>query len=149
MYERIVVAVDGSSTSDLALAEAIRLAAAHQSRLRVVHVVDATPLFSGDAEYYDYAELERALTESGWKILEQAAAKSHDAHVEVETRLLEMDHLSQRVADVVAKEAKEWPADLVVVGTHGRRGLSHLFLGSVAEGISRISPVPVLLVRGA
>ena len=56
--------------------------------------------------------------------------------------------LAERLANVVVAEAARWPADLIVVGTHGRRGLSHVFLGSVAEGIVRSAPVPVLLVRG-
>ena len=49
---------------------------------------------------------------------------------------------------MIVGEAAAWPAELIVVGTHGRRGLSHLFIGSVAEGIVRISQVPVLLIRG-
>ena len=63
--------------------------------------------------------------------------------------LLKTGEPTRRVPDVVVAEAKRWPADLIVAGTHGRRGLSHLFLGSVAEGIIRISTVPVLLIRGS
>ena len=48
---------------------------------------------------------------------------------------------------MIAAEAKAWPADLIVIGTHGRRGVDHLLMGSVAEGVVRISPVPVLLIR--
>lgn len=110
-----------------------------------MHVVDATALFGGD--FADVAEIEKALTESGRKILEKAGSSSANAGVPSETRLLEMDRFSQRVADMVAGEAKSRPADLVVIGTHGRRGISHLFLGSVAEAVARVSPVPVLLVR--
>ena len=57
--------------------------------------------------------------------------------------------LNGRIADTIVKEAKAWPAGLIVVGTHGRRGLSHLFLGSVAEGVMRTAPAPVLLIRAA
>lgn len=46
------------------------------------------------------------------------------------------------------EEAERWGAELIVMGTHGRHGLQHLWLGSVAEGVVRSSPVPVLLVRG-
>ena len=53
-----------------------------------------------------------------------------------------------RVAEVIVQAARDWKADLIVVGTHGRRGVSHLFLGSDAEAVARLSPVPVLLVRG-
>lgn len=148
MYKRILVAVDGSKTSDLALAEALKLATEHGSRLRIVHVVDATPLFGGDSGFVDVVEIEKALIGSGRRILDKAAATAAEAGVQAETRLLEMDQFSQRVADMVAGEAKAWPADLVVIGTHGRRGVSHLFLGSVAEGVARISPAPLLLIRG-
>lgn len=148
MYERILIAIDGSSTSDLALAEAVKLAGEHRARLRIAHIVDATSLFSGDATLVDTVAIEKALTESGRSVLERAAKTAAAAGVQAETRMLEMDQFGQRVADMVAAEAKAWPADLVVVGTHGRRGVSHLFLGSVAEGIARISPAPVLLVRG-
>ena len=51
-------------------------------------------------------------------------------------------------APLLAAEAKAWPADLIVIGTHGRRGVDHLLMGSVAEGVVRISPVPVMLIRG-
>lgn len=148
MYKRILVAVDGSNTSDLALQEAVTLAAEHQSQLRIVHVVDTSALYSGDSEFVDIVQLEKALTESGQQILHIAAAAGANAGVQAETRLVQIDRFGQRVADMVVGEAKAWPADLVVVGTHGRRGLSHLFMGSVAEGIVRISPVPVLLIRG-
>jgi nucleotide-binding universal stress UspA family protein len=49
---------------------------------------------------------------------------------------------------LIVEKAKEWPADLIVMGTHGRRGLSRLVLGSDAEWVLRSTPVPVLMVRG-
>jgi nucleotide-binding universal stress UspA family protein len=52
-----------------------------------------------------------------------------------------------RVSDVIVKEAAQWPADLIVLGTHGRRGAGRLLLGSDAEQVLRVAPVPVLLVR--
>jgi nucleotide-binding universal stress UspA family protein len=52
------------------------------------------------------------------------------------------------VADLILKEAKKWPADIIVMGTHGRRGVTHMLLGSDAEAVVRSSLVPVLLVHG-
>jgi nucleotide-binding universal stress UspA family protein len=66
--------------------------------------------------------------------------------VKVDTLLLET--LGRRVADVIVREAKKWRADVIVLGTHGRSGLSRVVLGSDAELVVRESPVPVLLVRG-
>ena len=57
------------------------------------------------------------------------------------------DSFAGRVSDLVIKEAGAWPADLIVLGTHGRRGLGRLFMGSDAEAIVRSAPVPVLLLR--
>jgi nucleotide-binding universal stress UspA family protein len=68
------------------------------------------------------------------------------AGVPTESALLESD--ARRLSSVIAEEAQRWGADLVVVGTHGRRGLERLILGSVAEGVARTAPVSVLLVRG-
>ena len=55
---------------------------------------------------------------------------------------------AKHIYDVIEEEATQWPADLVVIGTHGRRGISRLLLGSVAEGLTRISTKPILLIRG-
>ena len=82
------------------------------------------------------------------RTLREAAALARKAGVNAETGLLEVQQMNDRIADELAREARKWPADLIVVGTHGRRGLSHLFLGSVAETIMRVAPRPVLLVRG-
>ncbi|HET7877050.1 MAG TPA: universal stress protein, partial [Methylomirabilota bacterium] len=76
----------------------------------------------------------------------KAGARAREAGVAVEPALLESD--GRRVAAVVVDEARWWEADLIVVGTHGRRGLDRLLLGSVAEGVVRAAPVTVLLVRG-
>jgi nucleotide-binding universal stress UspA family protein len=74
-------------------------------------------------------------------------ATSYSAAVEAETVMLEGNDPSQRVASMVVKDAQHWDADLIVLGTHGRRGLDRIFLGSVAETLVRMAPTPVLLVR--
>lgn len=147
MYKRILVAVDGSDTSTIALTEALALANVHQSQVRVVHVVDAAALFVSDNYYADTGKLEAAMIESGKQILAEALVASEKAGCKAETRLVENDNMNARIADLIVQEAKSWPAELMVVGTHGRRGLSHLFMGSVAEGVLRAAPVPVLLIR--
>ncbi|KTD42196.1 universal stress protein [Legionella parisiensis] len=59
-----------------------------------------------------------------------------------------MNPSKEKVPEKIIEAAKNWPADLIVVGTHGRRGYQHLLLGSVAEGVIRNAPMPVLLIRG-
>jgi nucleotide-binding universal stress UspA family protein len=115
----------------------------------VVHVVDS-PYNYPDALYGqvtgDLEPVRRAWREAGEEILARAAARASQARVEAESTLLESD--GRRVSATVVKEAQRWGADLIVVGTHGRRGLDRLLLGSVAEGVARTAPVSVLLVRG-
>ena len=146
MYRRILVPVDGSTTSNLALDEAIGLPKGRQAGLRVVHVVDTINLnVDSMAEMADIAE---PLRESGRKLLREAEPRARRARVKVETDLLEIQKFADRISDLVVKDAATWRADVIVMGTHGRRGLNRLLLGSVADSVVRVSPVPVLLIRG-
>lgn len=146
MYRHILVAIDGSDTSKLALQEAITLVKEWQAQLRIVHVVEEVTL-NIDAEYVLDAYQE-AMRKTGEEILRKAEAVARESGVKAETRLLEIETLGHRIPDMIVEEAQNWPADLIVLGTHGRRGFNHLLMGSVAEGIARISPKPVLLIRG-
>jgi nucleotide-binding universal stress UspA family protein len=145
MYKRILVAVDGSATSLRGLDEAIKVAKSTRAQLLLVHVVNEivmTPEYV-PAAYYD--RIFQSLRETGLKLLEQAAAQVRRADLSCEQKLVEI--AGARVADEIVKQAREWPADLIVMGTHGRRGLNRLALGSDAELVLRLSSVPLLLVR--
>ena len=145
MYQHVLVPVDGSQTSDLALREALKLIGAGKAELRIVHVVEAVmPLL--DVELLNVEELRQAVHDAGLKILARAEAAAREAGVSAKTTLIEA-RAGARIANVIADEAREWPADLIVIGTHGRRGVDHLLLGSVAEGVIRAAPAPVLLIR--
>ena len=147
MYQHILVAVDGSSTSDRALQEALKLAKELKSKLRIVVVVEQV-LLTQEVQYIDYNEIHKAVVGYGRNMLKKAGDAAHKAGVEAETRLIESKGFGERVTDVIAHEADAWPADLIVIGTHGRRGFNHLLMGSVAEGVVRIATKPVLLIRG-
>jgi nucleotide-binding universal stress UspA family protein len=147
MYKKILVAVDGSPVSEAALRTAFDLAKTMGATLRIVHAVEEATL-NWDAEYVDPAEIWNAMAQSGRNILEKAAAAAAAAGVSADTKLIEIATVGKRIPEAIADEAAAWPADIVVVGTHGRRGFSHMFLGSVAEGIVRVSTKPVLLIRG-
>ncbi len=147
MYKRILVPVDGSNTSDIALREAIQSVSDRNAEFRIIHVIeDPVPVW--DVEFLNLNEIREALRQTGRQILAKAEAVARDAGIKAETGLIESTPAGARIASVIAAEAKAWPADLIVIGTHGRRGVDHLLMGSVAEGVVRISPVPVLLIRG-
>ncbi|HUW50669.1 MAG TPA: universal stress protein [Sulfuricella sp.] len=148
MYKHILVAVDGSDTSDRALREAINLAKDQRAMLRIVYAVDEVNINAG-AEFVNPTEIADTWVKSGLEILDKAKNQAHAAGVhDAESRLIEIDKLRVSVADAIIENAKTWPADLLVAGTHGRTGLGHLLMGSVAEGLVRICPVPILLIRG-
>jgi nucleotide-binding universal stress UspA family protein len=148
MYKRILIAVDDSETSNRALREASGLARDQHAVLRIVHVVDRVALI-GSAPLADPAESEKTWGEIASDILERAQGAARAEGVDAETRLLETTDVEDRIAQAILGEATRWGADLLVAGTHGRSGLKHLLMGSVAEGIVRHAPMPVLLVRGA
>ncbi|HVC12632.1 MAG TPA: universal stress protein [Burkholderiales bacterium] len=147
MYEKILVAVDGSEIAQRALQEAIKLARQGNSRLRILHVVDESPLWQyPDGVGVNYETVIERFRETGRQVGAEALKAARAAGVEAESALLELAGAG-RVADVIVQDAKDWGAQLIVLGTHGRRGFAHLMLGSVAEGVSRAASTPVLLVR--
>lgn len=145
MYKHILVAVDGSETSNLALQEAIRLAKDQHSMLRLLHVVDMTMAYSV-IEAPTVIEYQNALKVEGQKLLADCSESARAAGIEFDSKLSVA--LGAHIYDLIEKEAKGWPADLIVIGTHGRKGIRRLLLGSVAEGLIRVSSKPVLLIRG-
>lgn len=147
MFKRILVAVDGSQTSERALQAAVSLAIELQAQLRIVHAADIANINQG-AEFPNRSRVTESIIKNGQDILRSSEAPAASAGVAVETKLITIEKLKQRIPEAIAEEAETWPADLVVIGTHGRRGLARLFLGSVAEGVARVATKPVLLVRG-
>ncbi len=148
MYRRILVAVDGSSTSNSALSSALEMASysGERSVLRLIHVLDEMSYFSGYDPYGSQSgEVIKVMREAGEKILAEALAIVQSAGVQADTLLV--DKFGERLGETVADEAKNWNADLIVVGTHGRRGVGRMLLGSGAEQIIRLAPIPTLVVR--
>lgn len=143
MFKRILVAVDGSPTSTQALAMATRLAREGGGRLRLLHAFDALAYLSG---YEVGAAVFDAARGYATRVLDEAQLVADAAGVQADKRLA--DKAGERLGDAVAHAALEWDADLVVVGTHGRRGVDRVLLGSGAEQVIRMCPVPVLSVRG-
>lgn len=145
MYKQILCPVDGSDTSNRGMAEALNLAREIQASVRFLHIIDSFHPTLDGLEVSNIAEIINDLHERGKYILEQAKTSALSQGVEADTAMLEND--ANRVSEVIVKHAEQWPADLILMGTHGRRGLSHLLMGSDAETVIRTSPVPVLTVR--
>jgi nucleotide-binding universal stress UspA family protein len=145
MYKRILVPVDGSDVSAIGLREAMRLARDQQARLRVIHVVNELAMIAAYEGTIYSNELIQTLRDSGSKVLMKAADQVKSAGIQVETALLEAH--GGNAGDTIVKDAQQWPADIIVLGTHGRRGMARLLMGSDAEHVVRHATVPVLLVK--
>jgi nucleotide-binding universal stress UspA family protein len=146
MYRNILVPVDGSDTSTHGLHEAIKLAKASHARLQLVHVVNtAVYALEYAAASAELDNVPQRLRDYGEAALNQAEDFVRQNGLQSESVLLETLH--DNTGELIVKQAKDWPAEVIVMGTHGRRGLARLVLGSNAEYVVRHTPVPVLLVR--
>ncbi len=146
MYKKILVPVDGSETCQLGLQHAILLAKDQKAALRLLHVVHNYWVADGLQGLVRSDELLKDLRERGQTILNDAASSARKEGVEAET--ISIETLIGPVGAAIAEYAEQWPADLIVIGTHGRRGIRRLLMGTDAEYVVRTTLVPVLLVRG-
>lgn len=147
IYKQIMVATDGSDTSNLALQEAVQFAKNQKATLRIINIVDES-IANYMESYVDFDALWDAYKEEGQGILNKINQELSHTDLAFETRLVELKPFEGHIAEKIVAEAQAWPADLLVIGTHGRSGVSHFFLGSIAEKVVRIATMPVLLVRG-
>jgi nucleotide-binding universal stress UspA family protein len=147
MFKKVLVPIDGSAASREGLERAIALAKNQKARLRLMPVVDEHGVIQGMEPAMNVGDLLDSLVAEGRKVLANAAVTAKKHGVTADTVLYEL--LIGRVADRIVREAAKWRADVIVMGTHGRRGIGRLVMGSDAENVLRQSPVPVLLVRGA
>jgi nucleotide-binding universal stress UspA family protein len=146
MYRRILLALDGSECSRRALDEAIAIARIAGSVVEAVSVVAQGMEFVDiDSGFVDDYERETASYKDASAALEEAGMRFRNEGVTANIRMI--DSCGAEVPDVIALAAEEGNVDLIVMGTHGRRGLKRLLLGSVAEAVVRIASAPVMLVR--
>jgi nucleotide-binding universal stress UspA family protein len=145
MVQRILVPLDGSGPSQRGLHEAVALARALGAQLVLLHVIDDFPQVLELAPAAAYREALQRLRQRGEALLSEARERAAAAGVAAETLLCEIG--AQTVGDAIVQQVQASRCDLVAMGTHGRRGLQRLALGSDAEVVLRTSPVPVLLVR--
>lgn len=149
MYTRIVVGIDGSELANKALRHALTLAKDAGARLFVVTSTDPSTLIAPGAEMMAVntgaiiAELEEAKALAAKAILDEAAVLADSSGVAIE-----QIHVPYAMAaDAILNTAKQQGADLIVMGSHGRRGLGRLLLGSQAAEVLAHSTIPVLVVK--
>lgn len=146
MFDRILVPIDGSKTASKALLQAMALAEMTHGRIRLIHVIgDVLSALGGEAAMICSDEIYTAVTAAGNRLLSDAAAVVETRRIPVDTVLCEPS--ATRLSEQIEEAAKAWGANLIVLGSHGRRGVHRLLLGSDAEQIMRVASVPVLLVR--
>jgi len=146
LFSRILVPLDSETASDAALVCAKELAAKFGSRLFLLHIVEdptATGAWTPDVYIAASAELPGTLLDHAKQRLESmlTADERERFNAFVEVRV-------GSAADGIGEFAREKSIDLIVMGTHGRRGLAHMLVGSVAERLVRTAPCPVLTIRG-
>jgi nucleotide-binding universal stress UspA family protein len=140
IVQHVLVPIDFSATADRALTYAIALAQQLQARLTLLHVLDLTPVTMEDmtATYLDDLETDAQ------HLLQASRERVQRAGLQGES-LLVQGTPTQTIIDTAGEQG----VDLIIMGTHGRTGLAHVFLGSVAEHVVRQGPCPVLVVRRA
>jgi nucleotide-binding universal stress UspA family protein len=144
-FARILVPVDFSPTSESAIDYARELAARFDAEIELLHVVE-DPIVSGawepDASYLTIPELLDRFVEEGERRLGDIKNRLRNGGITVDTRVV-----TGAPARGILHTAQEDGCDLIVMGTHGRTGLSHMLMGSVAERVIRTAVCPVLTVR--
>lgn len=145
MYDRILVPIDGSGPSLRGLQEAVAIGQKMGSRLVLLHIVDNFPMLLEMAPAPAYEQTLNLMRERGEEVLAKARSTVLAAGLEVDAQLRDIQQ--ETVADAILDQARTSHCQLIVMGTHGRRGMKRLAMGSDAELVLRASPVPVLMVR--
>lgn len=146
MYKLILVPVDGSQTAYGAVDHAVALAKALGARIHLVSVIDLYPYMGMGAEYaLGQVDFTAAAASNANKALADAAARVQAAGVACAQSAVESGSAEEGILDTAGQVL----ADLIVMGSHGRRGVQKLLLGSVAQRVLQGSPLPVLIVRAA
>ncbi|WP_126284932.1 universal stress protein [Burkholderia stagnalis] len=147
MYRKIMVAMDGSPSSKQALKEGLKLAKLCGGHLYVVYVIDKSVLITL-AGGYDLDALVAAMRRDGVAVLRSAEQAIAHASAASNTELIETKRIGEDIAERLQRYVLENAIDLAVLGTHGRRGIERMLIGSVAEHFLRAATCPVLFTRG-
>jgi nucleotide-binding universal stress UspA family protein len=144
MFKHILLPVDGSSTSMRAVHKACGLAQAFKSTVTVIYVIDPYAFSGVGADFaYGQAQYLAAATAEGNEALKEATQLLEEAGVTVKASVIEAHAIYRGILETASAVG----ADLIVLGSHGRRGLEKLVLGSVAAQVLSHAHLPILVVR--
>jgi nucleotide-binding universal stress UspA family protein len=145
MYKKILIPIDDSPASLAALYEACKIAKHSSGMIHMVHILDFSNFNQGGIGYIQSVVGYEEVKAEGEKILNHAKKIAEEQGVKFDTEILE--GLGDKVSKLLVTEASKQNCDVIVMGTHGRAGVMHLLMGSVAEGVLRQANIPVLLIR--
>ena len=149
LYKHLVVAVDGSRTSLMALNHASKLAVLSDADITLVNIANPSEYMALAPEFLQHESYESAAMAQGNEVLDYAEKIARETGVKNVHRHLAVSVKGTRdMAQQLVNYAEEQNADLLVLGTHGRTGLMHLLMGSFAETVMRQSTLPLLILRG-
>ncbi|MHB1948082.1 MAG: universal stress protein [Gammaproteobacteria bacterium] len=146
MYKTILVAVDGSDTSKLALQEAIKVAKNLGSKLYILHIADEY-ISNWLGASIDVSKYQDSIRQYGKDILQAMEDQARKAGVDATCQLIEFSDDNSRISEQILDYVDACRAELLVIGTHGKRGVRRILIGSVAEEVIHTIGIPVLLVR--
>lgn len=146
IYSRILIAVDDKEISKKAMQEAIQLTKDQKAKLYIIYIADEF-LPAGEGIPVDFEKHIKTVRKHGLSILKTMSTLATKAKIDFKTHLIEVKESSPIIAEKIIEQGQTWKADLIILGTHGRTGLSRLLLGSVAEDVARKSNIPVQLVK--
>jgi nucleotide-binding universal stress UspA family protein len=149
MYKRLLVAVDGSETANTALLDAIQLARENEAELRLVNVIDETTVPWEEQGQFRRQRAVDAIARASDRILADAQRAIRLAGRQADGTQRVRSQRPETVADLIVAEARDWSADLIVMGSSGHGPIRRALLGSVDAAVMRCAPMPVLAVRAA
>ncbi len=142
-FKTILFATDFSEGSDFAFKSALSLARKFDSKLLIVHIINEPVDLRGFyVPHISFDKLEEEIEQGAEKLMEQFCRTHLQDYSNYETFVL-----PGIPYDEIIKNAVQFNADLIVLGTHGRTGLDHVLFGSTAEKVVRKSPIPVMTIR--
>ena len=143
MFKRVLVPLDDSEGSGRALDFALRWSQVSGGKIRLVHYMDVQA-FPNASVYGD--PVIQSAQRYAQSFLEEKKSRLEKSGVQVETNLCLA--FGKRLGECISEDARAWGADLIVLGSHGRKGIGRVLLGSGAEQIIREAPVPALVIPG-